>query len=96
MTVAVNSTRAGRIPPLEQFNGEPKKLKDFLVKLRLYLYFNKIKYPEGYDKVLFAGVYLKGKAFQQFRPSLEEILKKGLEKALLETKVLFSSIKAFK
>ena len=96
ITIALNSTRVGRILPLEQFNGEPKKLKDFLVKLRLYLYFNKIKYPEGYDKVLFIGVYLKGKAFQQFRLLLEEILKKGLEKVSPETKILFNSIKAFK
>ena len=63
MTTALNSVGAGRIPAPEQFDGEPKKLKDFLVKLRLYLHFNKTKYPEGYDKVLFAGAHLKGKAF---------------------------------
>ena len=63
ITTALNSISARRIPPPEQFNREPKKLKDFLVKLRLYLYFNKIKYLEGYDKVLFAGAHLKGKAF---------------------------------
>jgi len=52
-----------KVPALNVFTGEREKLQAFLVKLKLYIEFNQVKFRSEMNKGLFTVLYLKNAAF---------------------------------
>jgi len=52
-----------KVPALNAFMKERKKLQAFLIKLKLYIEFNQAKFRSKMNKGLFTVLYLKDAAF---------------------------------
>ncbi len=52
-----------KVLTLNAFTDEREKLQAFLIKLKLYIEFNQVKFRFKMDKGLFAVLYLKNAAF---------------------------------
>jgi len=54
---------ATKVSALNVFTDEQEKLRAFLIKLKLYIEFNQIKFKSEMNKDLFTILYLKNAAF---------------------------------
>ena len=52
-----------KVPTPNAFTGEREKLQAFLIKLKLYIEFNQMKFRFKMNKGLFTVLYLKNAAF---------------------------------
>jgi len=52
-----------KVSALNAFTDEREKLQGFLIKLKLYIEFNQVKFRFKMDKGLFTVSYLKNAAF---------------------------------
>ncbi len=52
-----------KVLTLNAFTGEREKLQAFLIKLKLYIEFNQVKFRSEMNKGLFTVLYLKDAAF---------------------------------
>jgi len=52
-----------KVPALNAFTGERGKLQAFLIKLKLYIEFNQVKFRFKMNKGLFTILYRKDAAF---------------------------------
>ena len=59
----------------DEFYGERRKLKSFILQCDLYLRFNEHLYPEEEDQILFLITYLRGDAQNWIQPFVEDYLR---------------------
>ncbi len=85
-----------KIPALNVFTGKKEKLWAFLIKLKLYIEFNQMKFRSEMNKGLFTASYLKDAAFDWVDLKLHEFLNKTLKKQMNNKKSIFSNYKKFK
>jgi hypothetical protein len=52
-----------KVVVLPKFSRQPNKLKEYLNKVTIYIYYNKDSFLKERDKTLFIILYLKEKAF---------------------------------
>jgi len=78
------------------FTDEKKKLWAFLIKLKLYIRFNQVKFKTEMNKDLFTVLYLKNAAFNWVDLKLHEFLDKTLKKQMNNKKSVFNDYKKFK
>ncbi len=85
-----------KVPALNAFTGERGKLRAFLIKLKLYIEFNQVKFRFKMNKGLFTILYLKNAAFNWVDLKLHEFLDKTLKKWMNDKKFIFSDYRKFK
>jgi len=85
-----------KVPTLNAFTGKREKLWAFLVKLKLYIGFNKTKFRSEMNKDLFTVSYLKDAAFDWVDLKLHEFLDKTSKKWMNNKEFIFSDYKKFK
>jgi len=64
-----------KIKTPDVFNRKRKELQNFLFQIKVYLMFNGALFIGGTDKVLIAGVYLRGKAYEWYSVYLQNYFK---------------------
>ncbi len=85
-----------KVSALNAFTGEKGKLQAFLIKLKLYIEFNQVKFRFEMNKGLFTILYLKNAAFNWVNLKLHEFLDKTLKKWMNNKKFIFDDYKKFK
>ncbi len=85
-----------KVPALNVFTGERRKLQAFLTKLKLYIEFNQMKFRFKMNKGLFTVLYLKNAAFNWVDLKLHKFLNKTLKKQMNNKKFIFDNYKKFK
>jgi len=85
-----------KILALNAFTDKRGKLQAFLVKLKLYIKFNQVKFRSEMDKGLFTVSYLKNAAFNWVNLKLHEFFDKTSKKWMNDKKFIFSNYKKFK
>jgi len=80
----------------DAFTDEREKLQAFLIKLKLYIEFNQVKFRFKMNKDLFTILYLKDAVFDWVNLKLHEFLDKTLKKWINNKKFIFSNYKKFK
>jgi len=78
------------------FTDKREKLWAFLIKLKLYIEFNQVKFRSEMNKGLFTVLYLKNAAFDWVDLKLHEFLNKTLKKQMNNKKSIFNNYKKFK
>ncbi len=85
-----------KILTLNAFTDEREKLWAFLIKLKLYIEFNQVKFRSEMNKGLFTVLYLKNAAFDWVNLKLHEFLDKTSKKQMNNKKSIFDNYKKFK
>ena len=85
-----------KVSTLNAFTDERGKLWAFLIKLKLYIEFNQVKFRFKMDKGLFTVSYLKNAAFNWVNLKLHKFLNKTLKKWMNNKKFIFNNYKKFK
>jgi len=85
-----------KVPAPNAFTGKRGKLQAFLIKLKLYIEFNQVKFRFEMNKGLFTVSYLKNAAFNWVDLKLHEFLDKTLKKWMNNKKFIFDNYKKFK
>src|SRR6266702_3957733 len=80
-----------KLPSIEQFNGTRLKLKGFLLQMRFKIIQEKAKIGTPMDQVIYAGLFLTGKALKWFKPYFTEIQTNGITTLNQEVKYIFLS-----
>jgi len=80
----------------EMFISEWEKLWAFLIKLKLYIKFNQMKFKSEINKRLFTTFFLKNAAFNWVNLKLHEFLNKTSHKRNTDRESIFSNYKKFK
>ena len=62
-----------KLPLVERFIGEKLKLKGFLAQMSFKVTQEGVKLATPIDKVVYAGLFLLGRALEWFKPYLTEI-----------------------
>ncbi len=78
------------------FTDKREKLQAFLIKLKLYIEFNQMKFRFKMNKGLFTVLYLKNAAFNWVNLKLHEFLDKTSKKWMNNKKFIFNNYKKFK
>jgi len=68
----------------------------FLVKLKLYIEFNKKKFSRDLEKTLFTITYLKNAVFDWVNSHLQEFMKMSDEKKAKDENTIFTSFSHYK
>ncbi len=85
-----------KVSALNVFTDKRKKLWAFLIKLKLYIRFNQMKFKFKMNKDLFTVLYLKNAAFNWVNLKLHKFLDKTSKKQMNNKKSIFSDYKKFK
>ncbi len=85
-----------KILTADAFTDKKEKLWVFLIKLKLYIKFNQMKFRSEINKDMFSVLYLKNAAFNWVNLKLHEFLDKTLKKQMNNKKFIFSDYKKFK
>ena len=80
----------------EMFISEWEKLWAFLIKLKLYIKFNQMKFKSEINKKLFITFFLKNAAFNWVDLKLHEFFNKTSHKRNTDRESIFSNYKKFK
>jgi Retrotransposon gag protein/Zinc knuckle len=93
----VNSIGAAKVklPSIERYAGEKSKLKGFLAQMRFKVLQEGGKLATPMDQVVYAGLFLSGRALEWFEPYLTEIQEHGDQTINPEAKYMFSSWSGF-
>ena len=69
--------RGGRGVTLpERFDGDRRKLQNFITKCRMFFVFKKDDYPEAKERALYVASLLTGVAFSWIKPRVREAIEK--------------------
>ena len=82
---------ASKIHASDNFTEEKKKLWVFLVKLELYIKFNKKKFFNNQHKTLFTTTYLKNAVFNWINLHLQEFMKQSNREKKEDMTSIFNS-----
>ncbi len=85
-----------KVSALNAFTDKKEKLWAFLIKLKLYIEFNQVKFRSEMNKGLFTVLYLKNAAFNWVDLKLHEFLNKTSKKWMNNKKFIFDNYKKFK
>jgi len=80
-----------KLPSIERFNGTRLRLKGFLLQMRFKVMQEKDKMGIPMDQVMYAGLFLTGRALEWFKPYLTEIQTNKMTTLNQEVKYIFSS-----
>jgi len=84
-----------KLPSVERFTGEKSKLKGFLAQMSFKVTQEGAKLATPMDKVVYAGLFLSGRALEWFEPYLTEIQKNGLTTTNPEVRYMFATWAGF-
>ena len=73
-----------KIPLIKRFLGKKLRLKGFLTQIKLKLYYKGEKLLIALDQVIYAGLFLTGRALEQFKPYLTKLQENRIDTANLE------------
>ncbi|KAL4744231.1 hypothetical protein BDW72DRAFT_199834 [Aspergillus terricola var. indicus] len=80
----------------ESFEGKKSTLQSYLTSMDMQLRINNLSAADEHDKVMFAGTYLKGPAFDWFEPYMRDFQNNPAKQQKEMTKKIFGSYKEFK
>ncbi len=81
---------------VKRFNRTRIELKGYLIQILLKLRYKGHRITMPLDAVIYAGIYLTGRALEQFKPYLTEYQTNRLITTNLETKYIFANQENFK
>jgi hypothetical protein len=84
-----------KLPSVERFAGEKSRLKGFLAQMSFKIQQEGAKLATPMDRVVYAGLFLSGRALEWFEPYLTEMQKNGLSTTNPEVKYMFASWEGF-
>jgi hypothetical protein len=80
---------------VEYFYGERSKLGMYLIQLKAVFTLQRAKYNTHPDRVLFAGLQLRGSAFEWFEPIMGDYLGSATGQRNEETNAIFGNFAVF-
>src|SRR6266702_139501 len=80
---------------IEYFDGTRSKLKGFLLQIKFKITQKNIKIATPMDQVVYAGLFLTGRALEWFKPYLTEIQTNGMTTTNQEVRYMFLSWEGF-
>ena len=95
MTGQENTSTGLKVSMPPKFSGKRSELKEFLLKLDIYLEVNENDFQEEVRKVLFASSFLQGEAFAWFERYVRDYLDNG-DRASRPTLEIFNDCDTFK
>ena len=85
-----------KLPEIKRFNRMQIELKGYLIQISLKLRYKGYRIATPLDAVTYTGIYLTGKALEQFKPYLIEYQTNRLTTTNLEIKYIFANQENFK
>ena len=80
---------------IERFDSTRSKLKGFLLQIKFKITQKNIKIATPMDQVVYAGLFLTGRALKWFKPYLTEIQTNRMTTTNQEVRYMFSSWEGF-
>ena len=84
-----------KLPLIERFLGEKLKLKGFLMQIHFKVVQEGAKLATSIDQVVYAGLFLTGRALEQFKPYLTKIQVNGITTTNQDVQYMFISQNGF-
>ena len=73
-----------KMPLIKRFLGKRLRLKGFLIQIKLKLYYKGEKLLIASDQVIYAGLFLIGRALEWFKPYITKLQENGMGTTNLE------------
>jgi hypothetical protein len=93
---ALKSFKGIKANKAEVFEGKKSTLQRYLTSMDMHLRINNLGSADPHDKVMFAGTYLKGPAFDWFEPYMRDFQVNEPKKQKPATKKIFGDYDEFK
>ena len=93
-TQAFNDTNKSDLK-VEYYHGDKYKLGMFLVQLKAVFKLQPTKYTTHAERVMYAGLHLRGSAFNWFEPIMTDQLTSHPDQRDDETKIIFAKFDNF-